>query len=385
MLFGSGLRLPDRWDRQATADLTPAGVGGGSPGGCAEPGASRITRGGNQGRSPGVGTGMTLRRTLLSLITAVVVLAGSCSSDDPSEVITGGDDPAPTSPVDDPTPNPDPAPTPDDDAGSDDGDEPPDTGSDDGDEPSSPDEPAGDGDVVALTALADARARWSANGFSAYAYTWTRFCECSEEASGPVRVTVDGGRVVRATWFGTSTSGDRWTAEQLFDMIEASIERGEQVSVTYDAVHGFPSEVRLDLESIPVDGGLDLLIDGFVAFDLLRAELDAARARWEAAAITDYQLTYREVCFCPENTTVASIRGGVVVDRTVAGDVFGPDRIYTVDALFDAIGKAIDDGVFGLTAAYDQELGYPTEFFVDVEQMIADEEFGVSVVDLSPV
>ena len=52
--------------------------------------------------------------------------------------------------------------------------------------------------------------------------------------------------------------------------------------------------------------------------------------------------------------------------------------------MFGEIEKALDDGAFSVDATYDPELGYPTEYFIDVEELMADEEFGVVVLQLSP-
>lgn len=41
------------------------------------------------------------------------------------------------------------------------------------------------------------------------------------------------------------------------------------------------------------------------------------------------------------------------------------DGLPTVDGLFKIIQDAINDKVDGLTVAYDAELGYPTNVFID--------------------
>ena len=48
------------------------------------------------------------------------------------------------------------------------------------------------------------------------------------------------------------------TVPQLFRDIAATIDSGKLVVVAYDATLGYPTVVRLDLDAIPVDGGMAL-------------------------------------------------------------------------------------------------------------------------------
>jgi hypothetical protein len=129
--------------------------------------------------------------------------------------------------------------------------------------------------------------------------------------------------------------------------------------------------------------------DTILGGDLVTAQaaLDEARARWEAAGIEDYTFTYRPVCFCPPQQFTV-----VVVDGAVASVEAGPDdedgvvtgEPVTVEAVFDALQAAIDDGVFAVTAEYDTGLGYPVSTWVDVDERMADEEYGVQIEALTP-
>lgn len=230
-------------------------------------------------------------------------------------------------------------------------------------------------------ALHLARAQWADAAISEYAYTVTMVCECGDEAFGPRRVIVRSGEVVSTTYFGLPTDIVGDSAEQLFAMIESSIAAGAENDVSYDAATGFPTIVRLDVPALAVDGGLDLQTADFVDVGSTRAELETARATWQDAAVGSYAITYREVCFCPEIVVDVEVVDGEATDVAVTGEGFDlPSR--TVDAMFDAIARALDTGAFRVTATYDEALGYPTEFFIDIEQMMADEEFGVAVEEL---
>lgn len=114
-----------------------------------------------------------------------------------------------------------------------------------------------------------------------------------------------------------------------------------------------------------------------------QADLDEARERWEAAGLSGYTLTYQPTCFCPQARWTVIVEDGEVADSSVEGDAMqGPPM--TVADMFDAIQQAIDDGVATVSAEYDADLGHPVSYYVDVDQMMADEEYGVTVRSLEP-
>lgn len=114
--------------------------------------------------------------------------------------------------------------------------------------------------------------------------------------------------------------------------------------------------------------------------------LDAARARWRAAAFDgDYEYGYRKHCECyrdepPE--TIVTVRGGRVQDvrhrrtgfdtetRAAERDL---DAYWTVENLFDVVASALDRGSV-VRVFYDDALGYPTRLFIDHDRdYIGDE------------
>jgi hypothetical protein len=99
-------------------------------------------------------------------------------------------------------------------------------------------------------------------------------------------------------------------------------------------------------------------------------DLRAARARWEAAAVTDYTISYQPVCFCEQ-----ALLSGIVVNGV-------RDRRgwLDVEMMFDQLETALRDGVASFSAEYDPTLGYPTDYYIDFDRMTADEEFGVASV-----
>ena len=115
------------------------------------------------------------------------------------------------------------------------------------------------------------------------------------------------------------------------------------------------------------------------------AALGDARARWEAAGIEDYEMTYQRTCFCPMEETTVVVRGGEVAEAVLRRDgeevpVSEVDaEPMTVDDLFADIAAAYAEGVASVEATYDPEIGRPTDYFIDVSEMMADEEHGISV------
>ncbi|HEY8520282.1 MAG TPA: DUF6174 domain-containing protein [Gammaproteobacteria bacterium] len=115
------------------------------------------------------------------------------------------------------------------------------------------------------------------------------------------------------------------------------------------------------------------------------AELEAARARWRAAALGDYEYGYRKFCECHREAppeTLVTIRGGEVVrvrhrPQDYALEVPAEDRnlqyYWTMEGLFDLLESAIERGAT-VRARYDATLGYPAELYIDYDaEFIGDE------------
>ena len=112
---------------------------------------------------------------------------------------------------------------------------------------------------AARTALEQAQARWQDAGLADYQFRFVRYCECPAAWGGPFDVTVAGGRVVAFQREGEAMDvAAATTVPQLFRDIAATIDSGKLVVVAYDATLGYPTVVRLDLDAIPVDGGMAL-------------------------------------------------------------------------------------------------------------------------------
>ena len=105
-----------------------------------------------------------------------------------------------------------------------------------------------------------------------------------------------------------------------------------------------------------------------------QAALDAAKAHWAAAAISNYGFTVQRGCFCPPQYTQPysiHVRGGKAVGA--------PQEIAdfdTVPKLHAFIQRHIDD--YSLRVTYDAN-GVPTSIDDDPIQYAVDDEMGITV------
>jgi hypothetical protein len=129
---------------------------------------------------------------------------------------------------------------------------------------------------------------------------------------------------------------------------------------------------------------------------LADAELDAARGRWQSAALSGYEYGYHKYCEChrdaPPETTV-TVRDGTVVGvrhRPVGSATEVPaaeknlEYYWTVDGLFGLIASAQVRGV-EVRAAYDAALGFPREVYIDYDADFIGDELDVRLTGVTPL
>ncbi len=102
---------------------------------------------------------------------------------------------------------------------------------------------------------------------------------------------------------------------------------------------------------------------------LLRSELDAARQNWADRGWSSYRYRYMPVCFCEQEQLEAH-----VIDTKLVNDT-GDSRLHGIEGWFDVIDDAIGTA-YEVQVVYD-DWGYPESVYIDVDEMIADEEFGL--------
>jgi hypothetical protein len=119
---------------------------------------------------------------------------------------------------------------------------------------------------------------------------------------------------------------------------------------------------------------------------VLTATTTANRAIWEKAAIANYEYVYQRSCFCGadfirplriqvRNGTVSAVSfydtGEAVTDTTL-----GP--FPTIDGVFDDLQSQLLQA-HDVNAAFDPRLGFPTQYSVDREANVVDEEYSIAI------
>lgn len=125
-------------------------------------------------------------------------------------------------------------------------------------------------------------------------------------------------------------------------------------------------------------------------------ELTNSEKLWKDQGLSNYDFTLQRQCFCPEDwrgPVNIQVRDRVAVSVTYvsSGEAVTDgkfDNADTIDKLFTILENAYTgNGDFEqeadtINVTYDDEMGYPTTFFIDVSQLIADEEQGYTVTNL---
>jgi hypothetical protein len=125
-------------------------------------------------------------------------------------------------------------------------------------------------------------------------------------------------------------------------------------------------------------------------------ELTASEKLWKDQGLRSYDFTLERQCFCPEDwrgPVNIQVRSGATVSVTYvstgAAVTEGKfDNADTIDKLLTMLKNAyVGKGDFEqkadtINVTYNAQMGYPTTFFIDVSQTIADEEQGYTVTNL---
>jgi putative hemolysin len=113
--------------------------------------------------------------------------------------------------------------------------------------------------------------------------------------------------------------------------------------------------------------------------------LDAAEARWQASGIRSYTMVQRPVCFCPEIVHTVTVEDERIVAVETVTDM-EPAMVgaSTVTEVFARIRRAIEEGAAEVRVTYDPVTGVPLEVWVDIDRLMADEEWGVTITAFTP-
>jgi hypothetical protein len=126
-------------------------------------------------------------------------------------------------------------------------------------------------------------------------------------------------------------------------------------------------------------------------------ELTNGERLWKDQGLSNYDFTLARQCFCPEDwrgpvniqvrnktaVSVTYVTGGTAVTEGKFDNADTIDKLFTI--LKDAYaGKGdFEQEAERIEVTYHAEMGYPTDFFVDVSQAMADEEQGYTVTNLA--
>ena len=113
-----------------------------------------------------------------------------------------------------------------------------------------------------LALLQKAKTKWESHSRQYYTIESQRFCECEDEASAQMNVSVLDNYVLSAfdVASGLAISEEIQkeisTVDTLFALIETAITDQISIDVDYNEEYGYPEMTKINLEQIPVDGGL---------------------------------------------------------------------------------------------------------------------------------
>lgn len=120
-------------------------------------------------------------------------------------------------------------------------------------------------------------------------------------------------------------------------------------------------------------------------------ELERRERQWSQLALSDYDFVVQHRCFCGLGGVpiLVVVRGGVVQSQTIVETGAElptsqwPTR-RTIGDFFNVLHDAFDRDAHRIDATYDPVRGYPEDVFIDYLENAADEEYGWTIVSLTP-
>ena len=117
--------------------------------------------------------------------------------------------------------------------------------------------------------------------------------------------------------------------------------------------------------------------------ELALHDLAQAKAKWIKADVKQYRMDQSVSCFCYFENSEANTWS---INETIGGEILINDEpniksypfAKTVNQLFGAIEEYINREPYPhtLSIQYNSLIGFPKSLYVDLEQMMADEEIG---------
>ena len=121
--------------------------------------------------------------------------------------------------------------------------------------------------------------------------------------------------------------------------------------------------------------------------EILPDDISVEEKKWREQGIEDYEFTLQIICFCTREYTLPK---RIVVENNQVISVDGipyeelnDSSFRTIDGFFNYIRETRARNPEEENITYDSKLGYPTYIYFDISYMIADEEIGYTISDLS--
>ena len=121
--------------------------------------------------------------------------------------------------------------------------------------------------------------------------------------------------------------------------------------------------------------------------EILPDDISVEEKKWREQGIEDYEFTLQISCFCTREYTLPK---RIVVENNQVISVDGTpyeelndSSFRTIDGFFNYIRETRKRYPEEENITYDPKLGYPTYIYFDISYMIADEEIGYTISDLS--
>ena len=125
-------------------------------------------------------------------------------------------------------------------------------------------------------------------------------------------------------------------------------------------------------------------------------DLTASEKLWQNQKLRDYDFTLQRQTFAPEDwrgPVNIQVRSGAAVSVTYVSSGAAVtegkfDNADTIDKLFTMLKNAYaSKGEFEqkadtINVTYNAQMGYPTTFYIDISQTLADEEQGYTITNL---
>ena len=107
--------------------------------------------------------------------------------------------------------------------------------------------------------------------------------------------------------------------------------------------------------------------------------------KWDNFNINNYTFELTKSCFCPQEEVkeVTIEKGNIVSAKFIPSntkiDLSKRGDIYSINGFFELIQDAFDSKASKVTVTYDETKGYPTNIYIDQNEMITDEEISYRV------